>query len=85
MTPPPEAIELAIELINSVAGVAHTLAASSSTTLEAICVDQLGRIEIALEIETRFDHVIPDGEVHEWKCIGDIASSIAPLLHRSAV
>ena len=84
MTPSPEAVELAIELVTYVARHGRPSAVSAEAMLNTIGVDQLGRIEIALEVETRFDHIIPDGEVHEWRCVGDIAASVAPLLTRSA-
>lgn len=79
MSPSPEVVELAIELVNYVAGPTGPRAAAAEVTLESVCVDQLGRIEIALEIETRFDQVIADREVHEWCTVADVATSLARI------
>lgn len=79
MTPAPETVELALELVNYVAGPTGPRSAAAEVTLESVCVDQLGRIEIALEIETRFGDVISDGEVHEWCTVADVAASLARI------
>jgi len=79
MQPAPEIVELALELVNYVAGPTGPRADASTTTLRSVCIDQLGRIEIALEIETRFGDIIPDGEVHDWCTVADVAASLVRI------
>lgn len=78
-----KAFELAIELVNYVADPGRPRAASAETTLESVCIDQLGRIDLALEVEIRFGHAIPDGEVHTWRTIADVARSLTPVFQRT--
>jgi len=73
----PQAIELALELVNSVTGPGQPRARSADTVLESVCVDHLARVQIALEIEQRHSCVITDTEVGSWYDVRDLAQTLA--------
>lgn len=83
MTTPPEAIELAIELANFIAGPLPR-GTTGATKVDALGLETGELIAIALEIEDRFGAVVPDQEALDWRTLEDIAQSIAPRMQEQA-
>lgn len=80
--PNPEALELAIELVNLFARGAR--AAGPHCTLESLAFDAISRTEVALEIEDRWGAFVPEAEQQEWTDLADVARTIELAQRRAA-
>lgn len=80
--PSPEAVEHAIEVVNLVAPGPR--AGGPDCTLESLALDPLHRVEIALEIEDRWQVELSDDEAAEWTTIGCIARTIDAASRKAA-
>lgn len=80
--PNPEAVELALEVVNLFARGAR--AGSAQCTLESLAFDGLSRAETALEIEDRWGAPVPEAEQHEWHDVADVAATIDRAMRSKA-
>lgn len=86
MTPPrsPEALELAIEVVNLIASITRPRVSSGETTLSSIGFDDLDRLCIAEEITERWHQEVTEREMRDWYTVADIAETITRLRGREA-
>lgn len=72
-----EILDALAEIVNEVAGVETSEITAEKSFVDDLDIDSLSMVEIAVQVEDRFDVKVPDDELANLRTVGDAVDYVA--------